>query len=102
MNMDKMVVGLLELDLHMPECSSLKDKRKIVKSIAGRIRSKHNISVGEMGSKDLWQRALIGFACVSQTEHDAKKLFGRIEQEIFDMHLVDKINRRVSIFTSND
>ena len=100
--MAKMILGLLELELYMLECGSLKDKRQIVKSIINRIKNRYNVSVGEMGNQDLWQRALLGFACVSQTEHNAKKLFGRIEQEIFNMHLVSRIDGKISIFTSDN
>ncbi len=93
-----MILGLLELELHISDCGSLKGKRKVIKSIIHKIRNKYNVSIGEMGNQDLWQRALIGIACVSQTENDARKLLDKIEREIFDMYLVDKIHGRISIY----
>ncbi|MDO8885448.1 DUF503 domain-containing protein [Candidatus Oleimmundimicrobium sp.] len=94
-----MILGLLELDLHIPESHSLKDKRSIVKSIISKIRNKYNVSVGEMEHQDLCQRALIGIVCVSQNEHDLRRIFGRIEQEVFDMYLVEKIQGKISVFS---
>jgi uncharacterized protein YlxP (DUF503 family) len=60
-----MLVGLLTLDLHFPESHSLKEKRKVLKGIKDRIRSRFNVSVAEVDGNDLWQRSLIGIACVA-------------------------------------
>ena len=60
-----MLVGLLTLDLHFPESHSLKAKRKVLKGIKDRIRSRFNVSVAEVDGNDLWQRSLIGIACVA-------------------------------------
>jgi len=54
-----MLIGVLEVDLYLPECSSLKEKRFILKSIKGKLRSKFNISVAESDSHELWQRSKI-------------------------------------------
>jgi len=60
-----MIVGLLTLDLHFPESNSLKDKRWVLRSIKDRIRNKFNVSVAEVGANELWQRSVIGIACVA-------------------------------------
>jgi len=59
-----MVVGLGTLTLRLHECRSLKAKRKIVKSMIGRIRSHFNLSVAEVDDNDRHGRAVIGFAMV--------------------------------------
>jgi hypothetical protein len=59
-----MVVGLLKVTLILPENSSLKGKRKVVKSLVGRLKSRFNISAAEVEGNDLWQRAEIGVAMV--------------------------------------
>ena len=59
-----MVVGLLRVSMIIPENSSLKGKRKVVKSLIGRLRSRFNISVAEVESNDLWQRVELGMAVV--------------------------------------
>lgn len=60
-----MFVGVLTVDLMIPESGSLKDKRRAVKGMKDRIRSRFNVSVAEVGETELWQRATIGVACVS-------------------------------------
>ena len=60
-----MNVGICSLKLHFPECQSLKDKRRILKSIIARLRNQFNIAVSEVDAQDLWQLAVLGIACVS-------------------------------------
>ena len=59
-----MVVGLLQITLLIPENASLKGKRKVVKSLLGRLRSRFNVAAAEVDGQDLWQRAELGLAVV--------------------------------------
>lgn len=56
-----MVVGIGMITFRLHGTRSLKEKRKIVKSIISRMRNSFNASVGEVGSNDIYQRAEIGF-----------------------------------------
>ena len=62
-----MVIGICNLDLILHENHSLKEKRRVVKSIIGRVKSKFNVSIAEVGDQDLWQSAQIGF-CIAGNE----------------------------------
>jgi uncharacterized protein YlxP (DUF503 family) len=53
--------------LTLRENHSLKEKRRVVKSIIGRVKSKFNVSIAEVGDQDLWQSAQIGF-CITGNE----------------------------------
>ena len=59
-----MVAGLGIITFRIHDCRSLKGKRKIVKSIIAQLRNNFNVSVAEIGSNDVYQRAEIGFALV--------------------------------------
>ena len=59
------IVGLCTLELQVPASSSLKDKRRVVRSVRDRLRSKFNVSVAEVGELDSWQFATIALVCVS-------------------------------------
>ena len=52
-----MVIGLLEVELHLPEAHSLKDKRQPLRSILARVRQNHNVSIAEVAHQNEWQRA---------------------------------------------
>ncbi len=56
-----MVVGIGGITFRLHGCNNLKSKRKIIKSIISRLRNNFNVSVAEVGSNDLHQRAEIGF-----------------------------------------
>ncbi|MGD8561884.1 MAG: DUF503 domain-containing protein [Desulfarculaceae bacterium] len=70
-----MVVGALNITLHMAEGDSLKAKRKVVRSILDRVRSKFNSAAAETGTNDLWQRIELGFSvCGNQPAHVERQL----------------------------
>ena len=57
-----MVVGVLKLNLMLPENHSLKGKRGVLRRIQARVAHQFNVSVTECGGQDLWQSAVLGFA----------------------------------------
>lgn len=79
-----MVVALGLITLRIHDCRSLKEKRKVVKSITGRIRSHFNASVAEVGSNDVYQKAEIGFSMVGNDRRTinakADKTFNFVEE----------------------
>lgn len=62
-----MIVGLITWELHLMGCQSLKDKRRVVKSLKDRLHNRFNVSAAETEHHDLWQRAELT-ACVVSTE----------------------------------
>ena len=60
-----MVVGLCTVELYIPDGHSLKAKRQVLLSLKDRLRDKFNVSIAEVGDQDLWQKALLGIACVA-------------------------------------
>jgi uncharacterized protein YlxP (DUF503 family) len=53
------MIGLLTFHLHLPGCTSLKEKRGRLKPLLARLHRQFNISVAEMGLQDKWQEAVI-------------------------------------------
>ena len=62
-----MVVGVLKLNLFLPENHSLKGKRGVLRRIQARVSHQFNISVTECGDQDLWQSAVLGFGVVGSS-----------------------------------
>ncbi|HWQ61542.1 MAG TPA: DUF503 domain-containing protein [Negativicutes bacterium] len=62
-----MAVVVCTLELFIPSAGSLKDKRQVVQSIAGRIRSRCGAAVAETGHQDTWQRATLEAALVGSS-----------------------------------
>lgn len=62
-----MVVGTGKIIYRLHDCHSLKGKRTVVKSIIKRIQNNFNVSIAEVGSNDIHQRAEIGFAMIGNS-----------------------------------
>jgi len=77
----EMRVGLLVLDLHLVGCTSLKEKRRAVRSLIDRVRSRHNVAASEIDHHDRHQRAGIAFVSLAQTEDPLHRLFDAIYDE---------------------
>jgi uncharacterized protein YlxP (DUF503 family) len=69
-----MVVGTLSVTLQVPGSTSLKEKRHVVRSITARLRNTFNVAVAEVGDQNLWQSAVIGIACVSESSRHADEM----------------------------
>jgi uncharacterized protein len=63
-----MVVGVGLITFRLHECHSLKEKRRIVKTVIARLRNNFNASVAEVADNDAHQRAVIGFALVGNDQ----------------------------------
>jgi uncharacterized protein YlxP (DUF503 family) len=60
-----MSLGVLSLHLHIPGCTSLKEKRHRLKPLMARLHREFNISVAEMDHLDAWKETVIACALVS-------------------------------------
>lgn len=60
-----MHVGTLRIEVLLAEGSSLKEKRRVVKSVIETTRRKFNVSISEVDDLDKWRRATLGVAVVS-------------------------------------
>jgi len=60
-----MIVGVCTIELFISDSQSLKDKRQVLHSLKDRLREKFNLSVAEVDGQDLWQKAVLGMACVA-------------------------------------
>jgi uncharacterized protein len=52
-----MPIGLLTLEIHIPDAQSLKDKRQVLRSL--------NVAVAELEHQELWQRSRVGVVSIS-------------------------------------
>jgi hypothetical protein len=60
-----MIIGTCQVELLIANNRSLKGKRKVIKSIKDRVRSRFNVSIAEVDRQEEWQRATLGIACIS-------------------------------------
>jgi len=64
------VVGLLSVDLLISDALTLKDRRRVVKSLLDRLANRHNVSVADLGPDNAPHHASLAVACVAnETSH---------------------------------
>ena len=88
-----MIVGACTVTLHLHGIHSLKEKRRIVKSILARLRNEFNVSTAEVDAQDAHGRAVIGVACVTTSSEYARgqleSVVRWIERERPDLMMID-------------
>jgi hypothetical protein len=83
------VVGVLRLELRLPETHSLKGKRSVLRSIKSRVQQKFNVSIAECDDHDLWQRALLGVSQVGADQPHVDRCLREVVSFIDDLHLAE-------------
>ena len=74
-----MVIGVGSWDLSLPECSSLKEKRMVVKSLKERLQHRFRVSVAETRHHDVWNRAEITAAVVTTDRGHADSILDKMD-----------------------
>ena len=79
-----MHVGICRISFRLPENGSLKDKRRVLKSITSRVANKFNVAVAEVGDNDVWQLATLGISCVSNDSRHSNEVLSKVVDYIMD------------------
>ncbi len=62
-----MNVGVCRLSLRLHGVRSLKEKRRVSRSLIAQVSNKFNVAIAEVDDNDLWQRLTLGISCVSNS-----------------------------------
>jgi uncharacterized protein YlxP (DUF503 family) len=97
-----MLVALCRFDLRIPGCTSLKEKRHVVKTLTASVRNKFNVSVAEVDHHELWQRTAIGVSAVAGEGYHLKRVMHQVERHIETFPAVDLIDAELSLHGPED
>ena len=92
-----MVVGILEASLAIFEATSLKDKRRVIKSLKDRISNKFNVSVAEVDRLDARQHAVLGFAMVANDARYVESCLHKIVDQLRLARAASLVDYRIEI-----
>ena len=76
-----MPVGLLTLELYIPDAQSLKDKRQVLRSLKDKLRRDFNVAVAELEHHDTWQRSVVGIVTISNEEKHLREVLQKVLDE---------------------
>jgi uncharacterized protein len=84
-----MTIGVLQLELSVTDAMSLKDKRRVIKSLKDRIAHGHNVSIAEVGALDEHRRAILGVVMVS---NDSRYVQGALSKLVDFVRAVPQVD----------
>lgn len=93
-----MPVAILSLGLALPEAHSLKEKRRILKSVKDRIRREFNVSIAEMDLQDVWQSARLGVAVISPDKRFAEAVVAKVVDFLRSERSLVLVSYEVEVF----
>lgn len=73
------IIGLLTIRLKIGYAKSLKDKRRVIKSLLAKTKNKFNVSISEVSDLELWHYATIGAAFVTNDTTHAHQMLNQLE-----------------------
>lgn len=87
-----MIVKTLEIEIYLAYSNSLKDKRRVSKSIIARLRQKFNVSVSEVDDLESFRDLVLGIAVITNNQRYADTVLDQcinlIENE-YDLEIID-------------
>ncbi len=92
-----MIVGIIRLRVRLPGNHSLKGKRRVVKSLIGRVGSRFNVAVSEVALHDVWQGAEIGISAVGNSQPVINSVLDKILEFIERTCLVEVVDTDIEI-----
>jgi uncharacterized protein YlxP (DUF503 family) len=93
----KMTIGVLQLEIGIGDAMSLKDKRRVVKSLKDRIAHGHNVSIAEVGALDQHRRAIIGVAMVANESRYVEGALSKIVDFVRRIPAVDLMDYQIEL-----
>jgi uncharacterized protein YlxP (DUF503 family) len=93
-----MFIGVCTIEMHIPESGSLKSKRHSLKSLKDRIRAKFNVSVAEVDDNDLWQKASLAVAAVSNDKSHLNQTLDHVLNLVRSVPDVSLLDYHIDIF----
>lgn len=92
-----MFIGVLSAGLYLCEPQSLKDKRRIIKSLIEKLKNKFNVAVAETGDLDSWNNCRMGIICLSNEAAHADSMLAAVANFIESRGTVELISIRTEI-----
>ncbi len=87
-----MPIAKLTIELEIPHAQSLKDRRRVLRSMKDKLRHSFNLSIAELDEGVVWNRATLGIASISSSTN---YLTGQV-------HQIDQAAHRIAATLSTE
>ena len=92
-----MTVGVALVAFRLHEIHSLKEKRKIVKSLIEKSRNRFNVAVAEVADQDVHQKAAIGVAVIGNDGRVLNSLLDRVIDFMESLGEADLVSSEIEL-----
>ena len=92
-----MVIGAMIVELYLHDNHSLKGKRKIVKSMLGKVKHRFNVAIAEVGSNDKWQKIELGISTVGNDRRHIDSSLTNVLSFLESLYLAEIIDSKMEI-----
>lgn len=75
------MIGSARLELHLPACRSLKDKRSVLRRYLEHARRTYGVSIAEVDAHDAWHTAILEVAVVSNERAQLHRVITRVVED---------------------
>ena len=93
-----MVVGTLKIEFLLSDNRSLKGKRKVVRSMIDKVKSRFNVSIAEVGSNDKWQKIELGITAAGNDRRHVDSTLNHVLDFVDSLYLAQIVNTEMEIF----
>jgi uncharacterized protein YlxP (DUF503 family) len=93
-----LVVGTLKIEFHVHDNRSLKGKRKIVKSMVGKVKHRFNVAIAEIGSNDKWQKIELGISTIGNDRRHVDSSLMNVLAFLESLYLAEIVDSKTEIF----
>ena len=93
-----MTIGALRVEILIPGVRSLKEKRKVIRSLKDKIKNKFNVSIAEVDYSEKWQRSMIGVVQVGNDMKYIEKNLNSIYQLLIGNYNIQVVDRLIEFY----
>lgn len=96
-----MPIVYCSLELYLPHCHSLKEKRNVMRKVSSRLRSRFNFSIAQLDQSESWQRGFLGAVSIGADRRKLRKLAEQLVREAEDMLGPDLLRTDIDFFEND-
>jgi uncharacterized protein YlxP (DUF503 family) len=92
-----MVIGILTVQVRIPQAGSLKEKRQVLKSMKDRMRNGFNVSITEVDGLNRKQEAVLAIVQVSTDNRHTNSILSRVINFLESFKQIDILDYKLQI-----
>lgn len=87
-----MIIGSLQVRIHIPGAQSLKSKRLVLKSVITKVRNQFNVSIAELNGHDLWQSCTLGIVVTGRERKFLDQVLNKLMDHLNSVRTIEVVD----------